>query len=163
MHCRGDEIPAQVMTAFQRLMLYWGVTCVTRGRPGVGWTKSFVTRGRHTSGTMGRELLPDVWGWGGPIRSWCTFSALGIKSLLSILSLNYQFESLLMEILCSLEHFLSFSFFLFSADNWCGQLADGARRAIRANVGDKQCVPATFNLLIPQLSTSTILEAQYVR
>ena len=35
-HCRGDEIPAQVMTAFQRLMLYWGVTCVTRGGPGVG-------------------------------------------------------------------------------------------------------------------------------
>ena len=35
-HCRGDEIPAQAMTAFQRLMLYWGVTCVTRGGPGVG-------------------------------------------------------------------------------------------------------------------------------
>ena len=34
--CRGDGIPAQVMTALQRLMLYWGVTCVPRGRPGVG-------------------------------------------------------------------------------------------------------------------------------
>ena len=116
MHCRGDEIPAQVMTAFQRLMLYWGVTCVTRGGPGVGWTKSFVTRGRHTSGTMGRELLPDVWGWGGPIRSWCTFSALGIKSLLSILSLNYQFESLnaLYEILWIVSELIgTFSLILF--------------------------------------------------
>ena len=35
-HYRGDEIPAQVMTAFQRLMFYWGVTCVPRGGPGVG-------------------------------------------------------------------------------------------------------------------------------